>query len=71
MSKTIVPNRLIIQTENDGSLKTAVLSYQIKDGDQLLTRPYSVSVKNALAVEQVQAIINAAITSAQESEGIQ
>lgn len=70
MARQIIPQRLIISANQDGTMKDAVLMYRINTNGAL-SGSLSVGVKNSLTGEQISSAILAAAASAKESEGIQ
>ena len=70
MAKTIVPVKMVIDLNANGSIKEAVLQYKLSENGSTLNRSYSVSVKNGLTMAEVEAVIGKAVASAQQSEGL-
>ena len=71
MAKEIVSNKLIVNLEDNGMLKDAILHYRLRiDGSMDVRKFYTLSVKGGISIEDLQKIINDGIAQAKVSEGI-
>jgi len=72
MAKEIVSNKLIVNLEDNGTLKDAILHYRLRiDGSMDVKKFYTLSVKGGISVEDLQKIVNDSIAQAKHSEGIE
>ena len=69
--KKIIPVKLITEFNQDGTVKKSLLQYQIQeDGSMDPRKFYTVAVKAAIALEDVDKMLQASVGHAEKAEKI-
>jgi len=71
MAKVIVPLKLVIEMEDDGTFKNGVLLYRRKiDGATDMRKTYSIAIKNGIQLTDMAKILGQAKAHADLAEGV-
>lgn len=70
MAKTLIPQKGIILIDNDGNITEVLLQYKLNTDGVIPRDVRTISVKSALDQSSLDALAQAAIASAKQSEGI-
>jgi len=69
--KEIIPLKLIIDLNEDGSFRDGILQYQIKDnGSMEKRRFYTIGIKNGIKIPDIQSILDDSKIHAAKAEKI-
>jgi hypothetical protein len=68
--KEIIARKLIIDIETDGSFKTGVIQYQVKENGVVSKNFNTVTIDNGITVGEAQGVIDDSISLAEQAEGI-
>lgn len=69
--KEIIPLKLIIDLNEDGTFKDGILQYQLReDGSIEKRRYYTVGIKNGIKIPDIQSILDDSKIHAQKAEKI-
>ncbi len=70
MAKTIIPIKLIVETNQDGAYNTGVLQYQINE-DGSIGKPKTIGINNGITLDTINGILAEAKRVAEQGEGIE
>jgi len=72
MAKEIISNKIIINLDDNGTFKDAILHYRLRiDGSLDPKKFYTIKVNAGINIEDIQKIINDSIAQAKKGEGIE
>lgn len=69
MAKSIIPIKIIINSDSNGNATDGILQYKINDSG-IISQAKTVSVFPGIGSEALTSLVSQAVESAKESEGI-
>lgn len=67
MTKTIIPIKLIVETNQDGTYNTGVFQYKVNDNGSI-SKPKTIGVNNGITLENINSILAEAKIVAEQGE---
>jgi len=68
MPKIIIPIKLIVDTNQDGTYNTGVLQYKVNDNGSI-SKPKTIGINSGITLENINSILAEAKIVAEQGEG--